>query len=266
MMNLKTYVYSGNATITYDFERLPEHARALRLFLSRLQKDHSEIYNDYLITLEKKLLALNSIPTADWETSNIPGLSDVIQDCSKLEKLYFWYAFQLLEIPLGYSAESIELSWTTLLKYVKYPFYHRIAALCDVMGRQKAIAYEKGYIDKKTYKQVEPNMDLDHLWNTDTSGQVLPTRNNQYRYNEGKITSRVDNCSWNEVKEPFNKPELSYQVCCYGDIAGFKARNPNLMFTTLAEGGPYCDGCWYDKRHVAEIEHPNPEFSENLVV
>lgn len=216
MGNKKTHIYSLDANITYDFARLPEHIWVLRQFSSHLQQDHPEIYDEFLKTLERKLRPLDSTPPAGWESSRIPGLKDVVRDCSKLEKMYFWYAFNLLKIPQDHSAESVELLPTTHLKYAKYPFYYRIQALCEVMGKDQAIAYLKDY-DKRTYQQVEPNLyfeDVNHLWDTHARGQVLPAGSIQHRFHRDKIVMQVENCSWYQVMRPFDDLELSYLVWC----------------------------------------------------
>lgn len=67
--------------------------------------------------------------------------------------------------------------------------------------------------------------------------------------------------------KPFNDPELSYIVACYGDTTGVQAENPNFVLTrttTLIKGGPYCDNCIHDKRHVSELVHPSNEFFKTL--
>jgi hypothetical protein len=132
------------------------------------------------------------------------------------------------------------------------------------------IEFLKVYIDTAIYDQTEPDLelqDLDHFWNREPEDSPYPGNGVQFRFSKGKQGSKVTRCMGHELLAPFGDPELANLTACYGDKAQIEAQNPNFVFTrstTLALGGPYCDTCLHDKRHVAEIEHPGPEFSENL--
>jgi hypothetical protein len=252
-------------------ERLPWLVGGLNVFLEKLQEKKPGIYDDYLIALEKKLLSLITGDVADLETISIPGVQESIQQYSVLQKLYFKHIIQLLEIPGGHSSGTIELPWSKSLKAQLYPIYYRASVLCDIMGREEAIDYLKVYIDETRYEQIQPNLeleDLNHCWeNWKEEEGDFPSDAIVFRINKGRMGKRTNNCSWYEVMKPFEDSELSHIVACYGDTSGFQAQNPNFVHTrttTLMEGGPYCDSCMHDKRHISEIEHPSQEFYQNL--
>jgi hypothetical protein len=157
------------------------------------------------------------------------------------------------------------------MKAVLHPVYHRYEALCEVMGREPGIELIKDYIDTRVYELTEPDLDLedlDPLWEHWTTERETPPHGEiQFRISRGKVGGRVDRCMRHEVLLSFNDPELAHLVACYSDKSEIEARNPNIVFsrtTTLAKGGPYCDNCVQDKRHVEKIEHPPQEFYVNL--
>ena len=108
--------------------------------------------------------------------------------------------------------------------------------------------------------------DLDCFWD-DLEGEQHDVTQVAARLHRGRIAFRVERCLWADVLASLDDPEIAHASACYGDFSQITARNPNLVLTrttTLVEGGPYCDTCIHDKRHVGSIEHPNRAFFDAL--
>ncbi|MHA2366566.1 MAG: L-2-amino-thiazoline-4-carboxylic acid hydrolase [Candidatus Hodarchaeales archaeon] len=269
----KVYNYKDNASYKVNLnEKLPQYVKGLDIFLKSLQKEKPDIYNDYIIALKKKLLTLITNSVGELNTIKIPNFLELLDNYNDLQKVYFAYAFQLLEIPDNYSSEIIELKWLNSDKAQLCPFYYRAYVLCEIMGKDKAIDYLKNYIDTKNYEHTSPNLDLNdvnHFWEEDTREKENPHPSDfiAYRFHKGKIGGRADKCLAHEALKPLNDPELSHIVACYGDTTQIQAQNPNFVLTrtkTLMQGDPYCDTCVHDRRHNSKIKHPNDEFFINL--
>ena len=268
-MDIKQFQnYSQGAKIPVNLEeRLRIYIGALAMFLEYLEKNKPETLDAYRAALKKKLDAL---VVNEEDLPSIPGLDEEIQLYNELQTLYLGYSAQLLEIPAGISSKTVELLWSNYLRSSLYPFYYRALTLCEVMGRDEAIEFLKAYIDATVYERVKPDLeleDLDHFWNADPDEHPYPGNSIAFRISKGKQGGKVIRCMGHELLKPFNDPELTHIVACYGDTAQIQAQNPNFVFTrstTLAQGGPYCDNCLHDKRHVSSVKHPGPEFYENL--
>ncbi|MHA2251775.1 MAG: hypothetical protein ACXAD7_15530, partial [Candidatus Kariarchaeaceae archaeon] len=112
MVNLKSYLYSKNGRITYNInERLHQSVKILNLFLENLREKEPGICDRYQHALKTKLISLISTPKS-LNTTLIPNLQDIIQECNELQKLYLTYTYQLLEIPLNYSSKTIVSYWS----------------------------------------------------------------------------------------------------------------------------------------------------------
>jgi hypothetical protein len=262
--------YTNNKTTAINIpERISRTVGGLNIFLEKLQENKPEIYENYVGELESKLLSLVSENSQlDLDEIHIPKLNEFILNLTGLQKLYFTYSYQLLNIPHLHSSETIETTWYNNDKSSLFPSFYRLQVLCNLMGREEAISYYKGYVDKVIYERTEPDLDqedLDSDWNA--KEEAHPSYGTGFRVNRGKYGFRVDKCVNFDVLKEVNDPELTDVLACYGDTASFESMNPNFVFTmtkTLMKGDPYCDKCFHDKRHVNKIEHPPEEFWLNL--
>ena len=264
--------YTENRKKTFNWiDRLAQLVGGLNRFLKHLQENKPEIYDDYLEALKNKLSSLIK-PKVDLETIRFPKFQEIIEKCNTLQKLNITYALQLLGVSESYSSETIELPWYIYDKSSLYPFYYRGLTLCEQLGKTEAIEYLRNYIDEIMNERFEPIAEYDDLsrsfWEVEYPfDDYDPTDDIRFRLHQGKMGARVDRCIKHDIMKPLNDPELSYVICCYPEIAHSQVVRPNVAYTrttSLIKGGPYCDNCLHDKRHVTEITHPSKEFWESL--
>ena len=264
------YTEDRKKTINW-VDQLSRHMGALDRFLRHIHKNKPELYSIYVKALEKRFHHLILTPIQILEILPFPKLQEIIHKCDELQKLILTYVFQLLEIPDSISSETIEIPWFNFDKSNAYPFYYRVLVLSELIGKQQAIEYVKNYTDEfmQTFFEADPQLDdLDQDWETEYPFEVYdPTDDIRFRLSKGIMGARVDECIKHDIMKPLNDPELSYVVCCYGEIAHTHAVRPHVVYTrttSLIQGGPYCDNCFHDKRYVKNIKHPDKEFWESL--
>ena len=187
----------------------------------------------------------------------------------RLRRIYAGYALSCAGYPASLGADPVELPQSDVLRSTLFPRYYRYQALCDVLGREKAIPWIKGMIDQQTREMAKPDLtmeDVDRYWH-ELVEVPLPTSGVAARFSRGKSAFRIDTCLWHDVTKPLNDPEISFVVCCYGDTAGMHALNPSFSYTcatTLVQGDAYCSKCTIDRRHVDAIDPPDRAFFEAL--
>ncbi len=149
------------------------------------------------------------------------------------------------------------------------PAYYQAVALSDVLGRTEAIPMIKAFVDRWLAETVPVDESLEdpgRFWD-DLEGEQNDVTQVAARLHRGRIAFRVERCLWADVLAPLEDPEIAHAGACYGDFSQITALNPNFVLTrstTLVEGGPYCDTCIHDRRHVESIEHPNRAFFDGL--
>lgn len=262
-----------DAKTTVDLkEGLAPHMGRLDTFLAFLKKQKPEVYEAYPESLTEQV-RVQLDGSLNLEALEITYVQEQIKGFDELHRAYLQFVLQLLGVKESHASDSIDTMWSDSLRAMLYPLFYRAKALCDLIGREPGIEFVKEFIDTRVYEVVQPDLemeDLDGIWEGwQNQEESAPGSAIEFRISKGKIGGRVDKCMWDEVLRPFNDPELSYIVACYGDKAGMEARNPNLVFTrttTLIKGGPYCDNCIHDKRHVEGIEHPSDAFFIDLEV
>ncbi len=279
-MEIRTYNHlPEKATVNIDLiKRLLELSEALDNFLNYLKKQKLEIYDDYLVNLERKIDSFQVKPDKHNQELLMPILNKKIPSFTNLHKKYLTYAIHLLnlksEILTKDNISDYEVFWSNQDKSGLYLAYNRALTLCDMLGRAEAINFLKQYVEHQNYNQPKPNLeaeDLDIFWETwkqdPTAKDARPSQFLEFRMHKGKWGGKTLNCHLHEVSKSLNDPELSHLLACYGDKSYVEAQNPNIVFTrtkTLIQGDPYCDACLHDKRHVESIDHPNEAFFQNL--
>ncbi len=263
--------YRENATRMRNLGHwLPQYVLSLDIFLKALQRDKPEIYEKYLKSLENKMRSLLEEEVVNLKSIKVPGIQETIQDYDEFRKIYFTYVLQLLKLPNGYSEENADISWFDFDKSRIYPLYYRGLVLCEIIGRRDAFEYLKAYTDRRYYEVIQLQLEHEDLDTIDLDIEAenpMPSNGFLFRFHKGKRGMRVDKCEVHEIMKPMEDSELSYIVACRKDIAETNARNPNMYMTrstSLLLGGPYCDSCFHDTRHVEIIVHPPEEFFQNL--
>ena len=267
----RTDTFTNNETTMINIpDSLSRIVGLLDHFLEGLHKTRPEIVTEYLQALETKLLSLITKPLPDFKSIQIPRLAEIVSKLTSIQRIYFTYAFQMLEIPSDYASETMEMTWHREDRVRLFSAYYRSLVFCEMIGRKEAIEYLKKYIDALLYERAQPDLslkDLDTYWETEEEEGSHPSFGLGFRESKGKFGWRVERCVLHDVSKPLDDPELCHILCCYGDTAMFESRNPNFAYTmpkTLMQGDPYCEKCFHDKRHVDKIEHPPKEFWESL--
>lgn len=272
MKVIKRYVEQDDIETTIDIKKMLAFLMgSLDGFLEGVEKRKPEIIGAYKETLKGQLQAQLGEPGFDLNTIAVPYIQEEIANYDELQLLNLQTILQLWGVPENHSTERLDTTWSKVIKARLIPAFYRAAALVEVMGREPAIKLFKAYIDAHAKEVIKPDLEMENL-DPILEKWLAPQGSPPYcviycRISEGKLAWRNDKCMFQETLLPFNDPELTHIVACYADKPAFEARNPNFVFTrttTLGEGGPYCDNCLHDKRHVAEIEHPSQEFFVGL--
>jgi hypothetical protein len=269
---IKRYIEQDDIETTIDLKKMLGFLMgSLNDFLAGVEKRKPEIIEAYKEALKGQLQGQLGEPGYDVSTLEVPFIQEEIANYDELQLLNLRTLLQLWGVPENHSADKLDTTWSKVIKARLIPAFYRAKALVEVMGREPAIKFFKEYIDARTKEVIKPDLEMKDL-NPILEKWLAPQDSPPYsviycRIGEGKLAWRNDKCMFQETLLPFNDPELTYVVVCYADKPAFEARNPNFVFTrttTLGEGGPYCDNCLHDKRHVAEIEHPSQEFFVSL--
>ena len=150
-----------------------------------------------------------------------------------------------------------------------YPAFYQMQALCDVVGRDKAMPLLHRFIDTWMAENTRTDTSLQdpsRFWDA-LDAEHHETTETAVRLDRGRIAFRVNRCLWAEVMRPLNDPELAHVGTCYGDFPQVAAIHPSFVLTrtmTLMQGAPYCDTCIHDRRHVDSIEHPDRSLFDSL--
>ena len=262
-METRRFERTEGQRVTFDPEaRVARILEGLDAFREAVRSD----LPDYVDAFEAALLQ-----TLETLTVGIDWMAYVVlpEPSDSLRRLYAGYALSCARYPVCIGAEPVELPQDHVLISTLFPRFYRYRALCDVLGREQAIPWIKGAIDRQTRAMAKPDFsleDVDGYWRELVEGP-LPTSGVAARFSRGKCAYRIDTCLWHDVTKALNDPAISFLVCCYGDTAGMHARHPSFSYTcatTLVQGDAYCSKCTIDRRYVDAIDPPDRAFFEDL--
>jgi len=134
----------------------------------------------------------------------------------------------------------------------RYGYYiQRMKKFAEYMGKEELISMAKRATDDLNLSQ-KPNLEAKSV--KDFMAPILKDENYNIRLDleileltDKKCQLKVTNCLWAKTFRAMDAGDIGYATCCYADISGAKAFNPNLKFErtkTLMEGHEYCDGTY----------------------
>jgi hypothetical protein len=151
------------------------------------------------------------------------------------------------------------------------PGYLGLLALSDAVGRDDAIGFFKGHLDR-TIADIPSRPDGPRTLTELCERQVefnLRERGmdwTQAIVGEHQYLNKVTVCRIQRVLAEYD-PELMEVVACYPDFAMLRKIHPSFSLTrtqTLIGGGTCCDSCYHDDRYVPDFEHPPIAVFEGL--
>jgi len=159
--------------------------------------------------------------------------------------------------------EDVELSQQRFIRARYVPNYVKLVALVEAIGRERAIAFMKTYLDRIVGEMPSP---------PDAPENLSEFRERQVAFNleeqgmdwtqivvgEHQYLNRVTVCRIQRVLAGYD-PKLMEVVACYPDFAMLRKIHESFALTrtqTLMNGGTCCDTCYRDERYVRGFEHP----------
>jgi hypothetical protein len=172
------------------------------------------------------------------------------------------------------SDKEIEVPSRTYWRAIILKKVYQLDSLIKTIGRKDAIDLFKKYLDqyyvhiKSSFKHYET---LDDLFKESIKESIKST-NNEFtvtcsNVENGVYINRNDNCPAVEALDDIEDKELIYVVICYPDFKWAEMTNKHFVMTrkyTVAEGHPYCDKVFHDKRIDKKLKHPSKEFIDSM--
>ncbi len=203
------------------------------------------------------------------KTQDALPLLSLFPDADELERARLGYVCGILGVGDGDPKDVLATTRFAATQARLLPAYQQMRSLCDVLGPSDGIPHVRGFIDtwmKQHTKADDTLEDPGRFWNA-LEGEHHETSQIAVRLHRGRIAFRVNRCLWADVMRPLNDPQLAHACTCYGDFPQISAINPHFVLTrtmTIMQGGPYCDTCIHDRRHVESIEHPKRSLFDSL--
>lgn len=252
--------------------------KRLDFLLGFLEKQDENLAEEFIDKYQDQLKALleqdplsGPMPDYPYDLDQFPQLLDQLG----LVNLSWLFFLSLLEItPERVKKDTaIEVPDRNGLRASLVPRYYHALVLSNMLGKEKATEILKAYIDEfliSLSSGANKFDDLESQWNSyienASEGGNNGWLNTASDIEDGKYVWRNDNCKWIDALDDLEDKDLVYLACCYGDFQNAKLRNKNFVMTrevTIAEGAPYCDKVFHDKR-ISNLEHPNKEFWESI--
>jgi hypothetical protein len=267
METRRTVLCDVNATVSLrPPEHLPRFGFVFDAFVEHVADLLPELSTTFRQTTERRF---GRLCDATASAPDSAAFATLFPELDPLQQVRLDYVLGLLGIRGDPVAEEIQVTRMAATRARLHPMYYQMLTLCDLIGRTKAIPFIEAYIDRWMAEQTKTDDTLEdpsRFWDA-LEGPVHETAEVAVRLHRGKFAFRVNRCLWADAMRPLEDPELAHAFTCYGDFPQIAAINPNFVLTrtvTLMQGGPYCDTCIHDRRHVESIEHPSREFFESL--
>ena len=270
-MTAKEYrSYAEDSTIRLPLGRVgPRWIGSLDRFVDELDESHPSAVDRVIERLTE--LTRNETPSGNPPRS--ASLTErAIAPCvhaARYPHLYSAHA-DLIRDLLGVEdemlldGESVELSQRRFIRVRYVPGYLKLVALGEAIGRESAIEFTKGYLDR---------MIADIPARPDGPETLAEFRDRQVAFNleeqgmdwtqvvidDHQYLNKVTVCRIQKVLADY-EPKLMDVVACYPDFAMIRKTHPSFVLTrtqTLMNGGTCCDSCYHDARHVTGFEHPS---------
>jgi len=164
-----------------------------------------------------------------------------------------------------------ELSQRQFIRTRFVPGYLRLLALSNAVGRNDAIDFFKGHLDRTIAgmpsrpdgpQTLHEFRELQADFNLREQGMDWT----QAIVGEHQYLNKVTVCRIQRVLAEYD-PELMDVVACYPDFAMLRRIHPSFALTrtqTLIGGGTCCDSCYHDERYLPEFEHPPISIFDDL--
>ncbi|NHK30032.1 MAG: hypothetical protein FK730_01685 [Asgard group archaeon] len=250
--------------------------KRLDFLLGFVKKYNEKIFEDYVNQMIVDFQSLSEFSSlGNYTISNLANYKNISSNM-KITQLHG----DLLRQILGISPEEansdneIEVPSRIYWRAVILPKIYQLISLVNTIGRKKAIELFKKYLDqyyvhiKSSFKHYET---LDELFK-ESFEEASKSTDNEFTVTcstvkNGIYINRNDNCPAVEALDDFEDKELIYVVICYPDFKWAEMTNEHFVMTrkhTVAEGDPYCDKVFHDKRIDKELKHPSKEFIDSM--
>lgn len=238
-----------------------------------------EIYREYVEKLKQKLqtiIAEEHFVNRDQDILTITKKYDNLLDQQELVKLHMSFFIEILQITEEqfWRSDSIQVPNYNFQRSAILLEYNQMLALAEIIGREEAIDLYKKHADRYViihdtplFKKIE---DLETMRRRTIEflergiyGRIRIVSDIE----DGRYIVRCENCEKINTVPDLEDREFLYTISCHSDFQVIKLYNENFVLTrrcTLAEGAPYCDNVYHDKRIDKTLAHPSKEVIDDM--